>query len=101
MREVCLALLFAFMLTGQAAAHEGHDDRVLGTVAATDNQSVTIKTKEGKTVRVAIDDETVVLRGEAKVARADITVGERAVVSVGSRNKKHVATQIRLGGIKK
>ena len=100
MKGTCLALLFAFMLTGPAAAHEGHDDRVLGTVAAVDGQSIAIKTKEGKTVRVALDDQTTVYRGEQKVERTDITVGERAAVSVGSKRNTHVATQIRLGAKK-
>jgi hypothetical protein len=101
MREACLALLFAFMMSGLPAAHEGHDDRVMGTVAGIDDQSIAIKTKAGKTVRVPIDEQTVVLRGDAKVARTEITLGERAVVSVGSKNNKHVASQIRLGAGKK
>jgi hypothetical protein len=98
MRGAFLALLFALTLAAPAAAHEGHGDRVLGTVSAIDGQSIAIKTKEGKTVRVALDDQTVVLRGDEKVARTDIVVGERAAVSVGSRQNAHVATQIRLAG---
>jgi Cu/Ag efflux protein CusF len=101
MRGICLALLFAVMLAVPAAAHEGHDNRVLGTVAAIDDQSIAITTKEGKTVRVALDEQTVVFRGDEKAARTDIAVGQRAVVSVGSRQNKHVATQIRLGATKK
>jgi hypothetical protein len=96
MRGAFLALLFALMLAAPAAAHEGHDQRVLGTVSAIDDQAIAIKTKDGKTVRVALDDQTVVFRGDEKVARTDIVVGERAAVSVGSRQNTHVATQIRL-----
>jgi hypothetical protein len=97
MKALSIALLFALILTGPAAAHEGHAERVLGTVAAIDDQSVAIRTKDGKTLRVALDAQTVVFRGDEKVARTDIAVGDRAVVSVGSKSNKHVATQIRLG----
>jgi hypothetical protein len=97
MKRLSIALLFAVVLTGPALAHEGHVDRVLGTVAAIDDQSVAIRTKDGKTVRIALDDQTAVFRGDEKVARTDIAVGDRAVVSVGSKSSKHVATQIRLG----
>jgi hypothetical protein len=97
MKRLCLALLFAFILAGPASAHEGHDDRVLGTVAAVEPQSIAIKTQEGKTVRIALDDRTAVYRGDQKVDRTDIIVGERAAVSVGAKRSTHVATQIRLG----
>jgi hypothetical protein len=101
MRRIWIALAVALTLAVPIAAHDGHDERVLGTVAAVDATSIALTTKEGKTVRVALDDKTVVLRGERTVTRADIAVGERAAVSVASRKNVHVATEIRLAEKKK
>jgi len=96
-----LAVVLAATLANFAWAHEGHEERVLGTVTAVDGESVAVKTKAGKTVRIALDQKTVVLRGAEKVTPADIVVGERAAVSVGSRRDKHVATEIRLSAKRK
>jgi len=100
MKTTGLAVALMLTMTAGAGAHEGHDERVLGTVAAVDASSIAVKTKEGKTVRVALDAKTVVLRGDRTVTPADIVVGERAVVSVGSRKNTHVAKEIRLAGQK-
>lgn len=101
MKVVGIAIILALAWAVPTPAHEGHDERVLGTVAAVDAASIAVKTKDGKTVRVTLDEETVVLRGDRKVAVTDIEVGERAAVSVGSRRNAHVATQIRLGPAKR
>lgn len=87
----------ALAWTGAATAHEGHDDQVLGTVAAVGAGTISIETRDGKTVSIALDDETVVLRGDRTVAASDIVVGDRAVVSVSSKGGRHVATRVRLG----
>jgi hypothetical protein len=97
MKKAMIAFLLAVLCAPAAFAHEGHDEQVLGTVEAVERGSISIKTKDGKTVPIAMDDETVVLRGEQKVTSADVAVGERAVVSVGTKAGKHVATRIRLG----
>jgi hypothetical protein len=91
-----LAIVLAAILANSVWAHEGHEERVLGTITAVDADSVAVKTKAGKTVRIALDQKTVVLRGSEKVTPTDIVVGERAAVSVASRRDKHVATEIRL-----
>ena len=100
MKTMWLAVALALTMAAGAGAHEGHDERVLGTVAAVDASSIAVKTKDGKTVRVALDDKTVVLRGDRTVTPADIVVGERAAVSVGSKKNAHVAKEIRLSGQK-
>lgn len=97
MKRVTIGLLLALVCAAAPLAHEGHDDQVLGTVAAIEDRSISIRTKDGKTVAIELDGETVVLRGEQKVSSADVVVGERAVVSVASKAGKHVATRIRLG----
>jgi hypothetical protein len=97
MKKAIVVFLLALLCAPAPFAHEGHDEQVLGTVAAIEEDSISIKTKDGKTVAVAMDGETVVLRGEQKVTSADVALGERAVVSVGTKAGKHVATRIRLG----
>jgi hypothetical protein len=97
MKNATIAFLLALLCAAAPLAHEGHDEQVLGTVAAIEDGSISIRTKDGKTVPIGMDRETVVLRGEQKVTSADVAVGERAVVSVGIKAGKHVATRIRLG----
>lgn len=97
MKTLMIACLLAVLCAAAPFAHDGHDEQVLGTVTAIEDGSISIKTKDGKTVAIAMDGETVVLRGEQKVTSADVAVGERAVVSVGTKSGKHVAKSIRLG----
>jgi hypothetical protein len=92
-----IALVVVLVLPLVAGAHEGHKGKVLGTVSAVDSKELAVKTRDGKTVRLVVDDKTAVWRGEKKVSPAEIVAGERIVVTVGSRGDAHVAERIDLG----
>jgi hypothetical protein len=89
--------LFSVIASASLFGHEGHDHRVLGTVVTATAEQVEIKTKEGKTVIIALNAQTKYLRGDAKAAAADLAAGDRVVVTLVSEKEPLVAKQIRMG----
>jgi hypothetical protein len=63
-------------------AHEGHAHKVMGTIAARQDQNVQLKTPEGKVVTVVLNDKTTFARGKQKVDSSAVKVGQRVVVEV-------------------
>lgn len=86
-----------------AVAHEGHDHKIMGTVAATGEDRLEVKTvKDGKTEVVTLNDQTKILRDRTPVRADSIIIGERVVVTAVTRKDKAgkeslVAKEIRLG----
>jgi hypothetical protein len=86
MRFITMTVLLALTLvTVRVAAHPGHDHKVMGTIAAIDGDSVTIKTNDGKERTFQIVPATVFIRGKQKNGgKDDLKVGLRLVVNVGA-----------------
>lgn len=61
-------------------AHGGHVHKIMGTVAALHDTHLEVKTQDGKTVTVVLDDKTVFRQGKTKVDAAALVVGRRVVV---------------------
>jgi hypothetical protein len=66
-----------------ATAHPGHDHKIMGTIAAINGDSVTIKTTKGQERTFEITDKTTILLGKKAGARTDLVVGLRVIVNVG------------------
>lgn len=82
--RVLLVLCVALVATPAiATAHPGHDHKIMGTIAAINGDSVTVKTTKGQERTFAITDKTTILRGKQTGARADLVVGLRVIVNVG------------------
>lgn len=81
-------------------AHEGHDHKIMGTVAVVHEKHLDVKTKDEKQVAVTLDESTKIRRGTAKATVADLRVGERVVVTVASGEEPPVAKEIRLAASK-
>jgi hypothetical protein len=77
-----LAVMAMLAFTGGTWAHEGHVHKVMGTVAARHDNNVELKTQDGKTVVVILNEKTTFARGKQKVAGDLVKVGERVVVEV-------------------
>jgi hypothetical protein len=90
--SVLAATAFAF----EAAAHEGHDHKVMGTVSAVDQNHLEVKTRDGKTTTFVLDANTRVLRDKTPIKTADIEVGERVVVTAAQAKEGMVAKEIRV-----
>lgn len=82
-----------------AHAHGGHVHKVMGTVAANENNQLQVKTQDGKTVTIAINDKTAVVRGKAKLDLTALKTGDRVVVDIGDGKAPVTAREIKLGEV--
>jgi hypothetical protein len=101
MNSVRAVLLYAsaiaLCLAPFVYAHEGHDHKVMGTVAKIQDNEIDVKGQDGKTVTVTLNDQTKILRGKQKAGKAEIKEGERVVVIyTTTKEKVSVAKEVRL-----
>lgn len=102
MRKALLAVMIGIMFAPLIAAHEGHDHKVMGTVAAIHENHLEVKAADAKMSAITLNEKTNILRGKTKLTSADIKVGNRVVV-VATENKDKdgkttlVAKEVRLG----
>jgi hypothetical protein len=88
-------LAVALAVPAAVLAHEGHAHKVMGTVSAIQQNQVELKTPDGKTVTVVLNEKTTFARGKQKVDRTAVKVGERMVAEVASE-KAMIATAVTL-----
>jgi hypothetical protein len=98
MKKVVIgAALAAIMLIPVSArAHKGHVHKVMGTVMARHANQLEVKTNDGKTVTIRLDEKTIYERGTQKVDQQYVQVGERVVIDVGD-GKTMTARSIKVG----
>ena len=81
--------------------HEGHTHKVMGTVSLRHENHLEVKTTDGKTATITVNEKTKILRGKKKTTADDIKPGERVVVSATQTKGTHgsttmIATEVRL-----
>jgi len=76
-----------------AFAHGG-GRHIMGTVADVDAQHVVVKTKDGKTQSVQVNDQTTYRKGKATATSADMKVGDRVVVHTTGKSDPLTAGEI-------
>jgi hypothetical protein len=93
------AAVFAASLAvaGSARAHEGHDHKVMGKVAAVSAQQIEVETADGKKVAAALTPETKYSRDKTAATHADVKVGERVVIVVVEEKGVQRVKQVLLG----
>src|SRR5262245_46263454 len=69
-------------LASAAPAHEGHEHKVMGKVAAVGEKAIEVEATDGKRVTGTLNTDTRYLRDKTPVTRADVKVGERVVIVV-------------------
>lgn len=84
------------VLPSYAYAHEGHAHTIMGTVVAQRDGRLEVKTTDGKTLTIAVNAKTAVLRGKQKAALSGLAAGERVVVDVGNGKEPMIAREIKL-----
>ena len=84
-------------VAGIARAHEGHDHKVMGKVAAVSAQQIEVETADGKKVTAALTAETKYSRDKAAVTHAEVKVGERVVIVLVEEKGVQKAKQVLLG----
>jgi Cu/Ag efflux protein CusF len=91
------ALAAALALPAYARAHEGHAHKVMGTITVRDDNHLEVRTKDGKTVTITLNEKTTVLRGKEKADLEALKPGERVVVDVGNGKAPMTAREVKLG----
>lgn len=98
MRELSLSLLL-ILVSNSLLAHGGKT-HIMGTVTAVDARHVEVKTKEGKTVSILLNNDTKYHQGTAAAAFSDIQVGQRVVVDATGKGDTMTASEIHLAPAK-
>jgi hypothetical protein len=78
-----LILCAALLVPSLAAAHPGHDHKLMGTISSIDKNKVVVKTTEGKDMTFEITPLTAFKRGKQKGMQSDLKAGMRVVVNIG------------------
>jgi hypothetical protein len=92
-----LALALALTLPAYVRAHEGHAHKVMGTITAATDNRLEVKTRDGKTVTIVLNEKTTIVRGKEKLDAAALKAGERVVVDVGTGKEPMTAREVKLG----
>jgi hypothetical protein len=94
-RAVAL-LALALGLAGAANAHEGHEHEARGTVKDLSAERLVLTATDGKEVEFVLAPETKFLRGEVSVPRAEVEIGERAIVKYHEMGEMKHAAEVKL-----
>jgi Domain of unknown function (DUF5666) len=94
-RSGMLAVFIVLCFHTSAFAHGG-GLHIMGTVADMDAQHVVVKTKDGKTQSVQVNDHTMYRKGKATASSADVQVGDRVVVHTTGKGDPLTAKEIHL-----
>ncbi len=97
---VFLVIVIIFALP--VLAHQAHT-HVMGVVAELDADHIVVKNAEGITTSIALTDDTKYRKGKTAASRADLKIGDRAVVEATKRGDRMIASEVRFssGGGKK
>src|SRR3989442_185720 len=103
MKKVAVVLAFALMLflAAPVLAHEGHEHKMMGTVAAIDAKHIDVTTKDGHKTTIWLNGETKFLRGKSSTTVAEVKVGERVVITAVEKDEKMMAKEVLLAASSK
>lgn len=91
-----LAMIFA-----AAPQVRGHGDKVhvIGVIEKVDAHSVTVKTKEGKSVEVKLAETTTYATADGKAVKMpQLTVGQRVVIHADQKGADLIAATVKFAG---
>ena len=92
-----VALLLAFSVLALAHGKEKH---VMGTVTSISDTSITLQTKDKKSVAVDVTDKTKFEKSGAAATLKDLKVGDKVVIHADASGDKLVANEVRFGTMK-
>jgi len=95
MKSRSLAVLLAVLVAAPLFAH-GDKKHVVGTIEKLSAESITVKTKDGKSVEVKLLKTTTYLTSDDKPAAfSDLVVGQRVVVHADPQGNELLATTVK------
>jgi len=92
-----VAVIAVLVIPAVGWAHEGHSEKVMGTVSSVDGNHVIVKTTAGKSVMVMLDAKTKITRGKTMLTAADVKVGERVVAAGPLEKDMLMAKSVQMG----
>ena len=92
-----VALLFAFSVIALAHGKEKH---VMGTVTSISDTSITVETKDKKSVAVDVSDKTKFEKSDSPATLKDLKVGDKVVIHADVSGDKLVANEVHFGPMK-
>jgi hypothetical protein len=92
-----VALAAALAVPAYVRAHEGHAHKVMGTITARHDNHLEVRTKDGKTLTITLNEKTAVVRGKQKLDVNALQEGARVVVDVGNGKAPMTAREVKLG----
>lgn len=102
MKRRFFSLLLCLVFVAATALAHGDKKHVLGTIEKINSGSVTVKTREGKSVEVKLVPSTVyVLRVDTidkPAAFADLAVGEKVVIHATPKGEQLEADEVKFSG---
>ena len=97
-RTFVSALALAAVPAARVLAHEGHDHKLLGTITEVAADRLVVRaTKDNAMSTIAIVATTKITRGKTKLSAADLKVGDRVVVNIGSGKAPLTAKAVQVG----
>ena len=94
---VAVLVMTALAIPTIGHAHEGHLHKALGTIASVQGDHVEIRTNDGKSITVMLNNKTAVTRGKEKLDATALKVGDRVSVEYMEEKKMMMAHAIKLG----
>ena len=91
------ALMAVLAVPAVSLVHEGHAEKVMGTVSSIVGDHLMVKTTDGKTAMVMLDAKTKITQGKTKVAPTALKVGDRIVAEGAEEKGMLMATSVQLG----
>jgi hypothetical protein len=90
-------LALAALGVSVAAAYEGHEHKVMGTIEHLAKERLEVKDTTAKTVALVLTDKTVYVRGQKPTTASGLQVGERVVVEYRETADVRTAVKVQVG----
>ena len=99
MKRRVSTILLAFLFVAITLSAHGNKKHVIGTIEKLNSGSVTVKTRDGKSVQVKLVPSTVyvarVATADKPAAFADLAVGENVVIHATPKGEELEADEVR------
>ncbi len=96
MKRIFATLFALALMVSTAYAHNGME-HVMGTVTSVADNSITVKTADGKSKTIATNIDTKYSRMDAAISVKDIKVGDHVVIHATEKNEKLTAATVKVG----
>lgn len=97
MRRLLIATILAGLGAGSAVLSAHEEFRIIGIVASYKTNVLAVKKREGQTVSIRLDRQTLITKDKKKVTPAELTAGLTVVVDAyGDYEDDSLALEVRI-----